>query len=45
MYDCKCYVLIKFQSDSHKTDKFQKLNSYVYIEFLIEYVFINVYRV
>ena len=43
MYKCKCYVLIKFQNDFHKADKFQKLNFRVYI--FIEYVFINVYHV
>ena len=45
MYDCKCYVLIKFQSDFRKTNKFQKLDSHVHIEFLIKYVFINIYCV
>ena len=44
-YDCKCYVLIKFQDDSHKANKFWKLDSRVHIEFLVEYVFINVYHV
>ena len=44
-YECKCYVLIKFQNDSHKAGKFQKLDFRIYIEFLIEYVFINVYHV
>ena len=44
-YDCKCYIFIKFQNDFRKTDKFQKLNFHVHIEFLVKYVFINVYRV
>ena len=44
-YNCKCYVLIKFQNNSRKADKFQKLDFCVYIEFLVKYVFTNVYRV
>ena len=27
LYECKCYVLIKFQNDFHKTIEFWKLNS------------------
>ena len=45
MYECKCYVLIKFQNDFHKTNKFWKLDFCVHIEFFVEYVFINVYHV
>ena len=44
-YECKCYVLIKFQNDFHKANKFWKPNSHVHIEFFIEYVFINVYHI
>ena len=45
MYECKCYVLIKFQNDFRKADKFWKLDFCVHIEFLVEYAFINVYHV
>ena len=45
MYECKCYVLIKFQNDFRKANKFWKLDSYVHIEFFVKYVFINVYHI
>ena len=44
-YECKCYVLIKSQNDSHKTNKFQKLDFRVHIGFFVEYAFINVYHI
>ena len=45
MYECKCYVLIKFQNDFSKGNKFRKTDFHVHIEFFVKYIFNNIYCV